>query len=75
MVGDIDGRRSTTCYVFTIGDTTISWISKLQNILALSTTKAKYVVATEASKEMIWMHRFMEELDKKQEDCRLYSDS
>jgi len=30
MVGDIDGGRSTTGYVFTIGGTTVSWISKLQ---------------------------------------------
>ena len=29
MAGDIDGRRSTIGYVFTVGDTTISWISKL----------------------------------------------
>ena len=50
---------------FTIGRTTISWISKLQKVVALSTTEAKYVAATEASKEMIWLQRFMEELGKK----------
>ena len=30
MAGDKDNRRSTTGYVFTIGGTTVSWISKLQ---------------------------------------------
>ena len=60
MVGDKDSRKSTTGYVFTIGGTIISWISKLQKIVALSTTEAEYVVATEASKEMIWLQRFME---------------
>ena len=30
MAGDIDGGRSTTGYVFTIGGTAVSWISKLQ---------------------------------------------
>ena len=63
MASDIDGKRSTTSYVFTVGDTTVTWISKLQNIVALSTTEAEYVAATEASKEMIWMQRFMEELE------------
>ena len=53
-------------YVFTIGGTTVSWILKLQKVVALSTTEAEYVVATEASKEMIWLQRFMEELGKKQ---------
>jgi hypothetical protein len=65
MAGDKDSRRSTTGYVFTVGGTTISWILKLQKVVALSTTKAEYVVATEASKEMIWLQRFMEELGKK----------
>jgi hypothetical protein len=53
MAGDKDSRRSTTGYVFTIGGTTVIWISKLQKFVALSTTEAEYVVATEASKEMI----------------------
>ncbi|KAH9304598.1 hypothetical protein KI387_009002, partial [Taxus chinensis] len=44
-------------------------------VVAMSTTEAEYVAATEASKEMIWMSRFMEELGKEQEDYRLYSDS
>ena len=37
--------------------------------------EAKYVVATKASKEMVWLQRFMEELGKKQENSRLYCDS
>ena len=36
--------------------------------------KIEYVVATEASKEMIWLQRFMEELGKKQENCMMYND-
>jgi hypothetical protein len=60
---------------FTIGGTTVSWILKLQKVVALSTTEAEYVVATKASKEMIWLQRFMEELGKKQENNRLYYDS
>ena len=49
MVGDIDNRRSTTRYVFTVGGTTVNWVSKIQSV-ALSTTEAEYVIATEASK-------------------------
>jgi hypothetical protein len=55
MAGDKYSRRSTTWYVFTIGETLVSWISKLQKFFALSTTEAEYVVATEASKNMIWL--------------------
>jgi hypothetical protein len=68
---DKHSKRSTTGYVFTIGGTTVSWILKLQKVVALSTTEAEYVATIEASKEMIWLQRFMEELGKKQENSRL----
>ena len=51
MAGDRDNRRSTTGYVFTVGGTTVSWISKIQSVVALSTAEAEYVAATEASKD------------------------
>jgi len=75
MVGDRDNRRSTIGYVFTVGGKTVNWVSKLQFFVALSITKAEYVAATEASKEMIWLQKFLDELGKKQELGRLYSDS
>jgi hypothetical protein len=75
MAGDKDSRRSTTGYVFTIGGTTVSWILKLQKVVVPSTIEAEYVAATEASKEMIWLQSFMEELGKKWENSRLYYDS
>ena len=37
--------------------------------------EVEYVAATEASKEMIWLQRFIEELGKKKENSRLYSHS
>ena len=40
---DIDSRKSTTGFVFTLGGTTISWASNLQKIFTLSTTEAEYV--------------------------------
>jgi hypothetical protein len=46
MAGDKDNRRSTTGYVFTVGGTTVSWISKLKKVVSLSTTEAEYIVAT-----------------------------
>ena len=71
VAGDKYSRRSTTGYVLAVGGTSVSWISKLQQVVALSTTEAEYVAATEASKEMIWLQRLMEELGKKHENSRL----
>ena len=39
------------------------------------TTEAKYVAATEAGKETIWLHGFLYELGKKQEMGILHNDS
>ena len=75
LVGNVDIRMSTTGYVYTVGGTAVSWGSQLQMIVALSTTEAKYVAVTEASKEMVWLKSFLKELGKKQEDNVLYCDS
>jgi hypothetical protein len=40
FVGDLDKMRSTLGYVFTLAGGAISWMSKLQSIVALSTTQA-----------------------------------
>ena len=65
FAGDIDSRKSTTRFVFTLGGTTISWASNLQKIVTLSTIEAEYVTATEVGNEMIWLHGFLDELGKK----------
>lgn len=50
---DLDQRKSTTGYVFTLAGGSISWRSSLHKCVAQSTTKAEYVAATEAAKEAI----------------------
>ncbi|KAL5774045.1 hypothetical protein ACOSP7_011602 [Xanthoceras sorbifolium] len=75
LAGNVDIRKSTTGYVYTLGGTAVSWVSQLQKIVALSTTEAEYVAVTEASKEMVWLQSFLEELGKKQEDNVLYCES
>jgi ATP-binding cassette subfamily B (MDR/TAP) protein 1 len=62
MAGDVDGRKSTTGYVFCFNGGAISWVSRLQQIVALSTTEAEYIAATEACKEAIWLTRLLGDL-------------
>ena len=75
MAADRDNRRSATGHIFTIGGRTIIWVSKIQSVVALSTIEAKYVASSEVSNETIWLQRFMDELGKKHEMGRLYSDN
>lgn len=75
FAGDQDTRRSTIGYVCTMGSTAVSWVSRLQKLVTLSTTEAEYVAVTEAAKEMIWMKGFLQKLGLKQENCVLFNDS
>ena len=51
--GDLDKRRSTTGYIFTLPQAPASWHSIIQSIVSLFTTEAEYMVMTEAMKESI----------------------
>eukprot|EP00253_Pinus_taeda_P009653 PITA_09653 len=53
--GDLDQRRSTSGYVFNLCRSAVSWMSKKQSVVALSTTEAEYMAATHASKEADWL--------------------
>jgi hypothetical protein len=50
--GDLDRRRSTRRYVFNLFRGEISWMSKKQVVVGLSTTEDEYMETTHASKEV-----------------------
>ena len=53
--GDIETRRSTSGYVFQIGNSTISWCSRKQSSVAKSSTEAEYIALSFATQEAIWL--------------------
>lgn len=74
MANDLYGGRRTTRYFLTIGGTMVSQVSKIQQVVSLSTKEVEYVATTEASKELIYLQRLLEELGKVQKDEKLWSD-
>ncbi|GJW95624.1 retrovirus-related pol polyprotein from transposon TNT 1-94 [Tanacetum coccineum] len=73
--GDLEGSKSTTEFVFTLSSGIVSWVSKLQSVVALSTTEAEYVTAAQASKESVWLKILLEELGHEQEKFTLFCDN
>eukprot|EP00253_Pinus_taeda_P008986 PITA_08986 len=73
--GHLDKRRSTTGYVFTLVGGAISWMSKLQETIALSTTEAEYIDALDAIKEAIWLKGLLDEIGRTQEKVNVLCDS
>ena len=69
-------RHAITGYTFLIDGEGISWSSKKQEIVTLSTTESEYVATTHAAKEAIWLHQFIGEVFQPLTNpIPLYSDS
>jgi ribonuclease HI len=75
MAGDIVSRKSTSGYLITYSRGAVSWQSRLQKCVALSTTEAEYIAIIEAAKELLWMKKFLQKLSLQQERYLLYCDS
>lgn len=63
--GDMDERKSTTGYVFTYRGGLITWSTKRQQGVALSSTEAEFMEITAAAQEAIWLKQIMMEISPK----------
>ena len=70
--GDLDKRRSTTGYVFTLAKALMSWRSTLQSTMVLSTIEAEYMALIEVAKEVIWLQGLLEDLRVVQKQVNVY---
>ena len=57
---DADGsmaedQRAVSSYAFIVDGGAVSWSTKRQEIVSLSTTKSEYIAATHAAKEALWL--------------------
>ena len=57
-----DDRKSTTGYMLSLGLGVISWSSKKQHSIALSSTEAEYAAATTTACQVVWLRRILEDL-------------
>ena len=60
--GDLDDRKSTSGYFFQIGCGSVSWRSKKQSCVALSTAEAEYMALVSAGQEAVWMRLLISQL-------------
>eukprot|EP00253_Pinus_taeda_P015684 PITA_15684 len=64
--GDKETGVSTSGYAMSIGSGAVSWRSRKQSVPADSTKEAEYVAAAEATKEIVWLRKILEDLQGKQ---------
>jgi hypothetical protein len=59
--GSADDRKSTSGGCFFLGNNLISWFSKKQNSVALSTAEAEYIAAGSSCSQLVWMKQMLKE--------------
>lgn len=64
--GDLDQRKSTSGYIFTLYGGAISWSSRRQPTVALSSTESEYMSAVSGIQEAIWLRSLYSELFKRE---------
>lgn len=68
--GDRDGTfRSTSGFVILINDSVINWSSRRQPTVALSSTEAEYIAASDTAREIIWWRALLKELGLEQHEA------
>ena len=75
FAGDTETRRSTTGFLFTIGNAPISWYSKLQHCVATSTAEAEYYALSECAKHALWYMNVVNELNIYTKSVDIYIDN
>ena len=60
---DLDERKSTSGYAFLLNNGVITWSSKKQPCIALSTMEAEYITCSVAVQEAVWLRRFFQHLE------------
>ncbi|CAI0389528.1 unnamed protein product [Linum tenue] len=60
--GDLDDRKSTSGYVFFIAGGAISWASKKQPVVTLSTTEAEFVAGSYCAAQCVWLRKILEQM-------------
>ena len=58
-VGSVLDKKSTSGGCFCLGSAMISWFSRKQSNVSLSTAKAEYIAACSASCEAIWIWKLV----------------
>ena len=67
--GDLDDRHSTSGNVFLMSSGPISWFSKKQPFVTLSTAEAEYVALSMATQEAVWIRRLLSDLTVTQDQA------
>ena len=68
--GNIDEKKRTYGYTFHFGTGLVSWDSKKQSIVTMSSVEAEYVAAISVARQVVWMSRFLKDRSQNQQQTK-----
>ena len=66
--GSVDDRKSTSGAAFYLGDCLVSWMSKKQSSVTLSTAEAEYIAAAACCTQVLWMKQTLQDIQVNYEE-------
>ncbi|XP_075515565.1 uncharacterized protein LOC142550212 [Primulina tabacum] len=73
--GNLDDRKSTTGGCFYLGNNLVSWYSKKQNCVSLSTAESEYVAAGSCCSQILWMNQMIKDYGFNSDTLIVYCDN
>ena len=73
--GNPDNRKSTLGGCFYVDTNLVSWMSKKQNSISLSTTEAEYIIAGSCCTKLLWMQKLLHDYGIRQEHLTIFCDN
>ena len=74
-IGDKENRKLTSGHIFLMGNSPISWYSKKQTIVAISTAEEEFIIASECIKKALWFRNTIYELFNYKSPITIYTDN
>ena len=73
--GNVDDIKSTSGGCFYVGSNLVSWMSKKQKSISLSTAEAGYIVVGSCCIQLLWMQKLLHNYGICQEHLTIYCDN
>ena len=73
--GNADDRNSTSGGCFYVCNNLVSWMSKKQNSISLSTEETEYIAISSCCTKLLWMQKLLHDYGICQEHLTIYCDN
>jgi hypothetical protein len=75
FANDEADRKSVSGYIFKVYGNTVSWSTKKQATVSLSSTEAEFIALSHAAKEGVWIRKLLDDIGTQSEQFTIHEDN